>query len=142
DRPGGAAHGAGHLRVGTGGAWGVVDVDLADAPAGPGGRDHHLQGVAETPVTQVQGEQVAAAGGAQRPEVVQRYPHGAAQPPGQCRVGQAGVYRPRSAYGGAAPAEDEIGGTGPDRVDHPGQLGGVEGAVGVEETHDLGGGGE
>jgi len=73
---------------------------------------------------------------------VQRRADGAAQPPGQCRVGQPGVYRPRAAYGGAAPAEDEIGGTGPDRVDHVGQLGGVEGAVGVEETHDLGGGGE
>src|SRR5262249_22258747 len=87
DRPGGTADSAGHLRAGTGGTGSVVDVDLGDAPTGPGCGDPHLQGVAETPVAQAQAEQPGAAGGAHRPEVVQRYPDRVAQPPGQYGVG-------------------------------------------------------
>ncbi|SNQ51719.1 hypothetical protein FRACA_80019 [Frankia canadensis] len=114
----------------------VVDVGLDDAPAGLRGAQQQLQGIAEALVGDRQAQQVGAAGGPHRTEVV--HPHAApAQPPGDDRVAEPGVRRPGPRGGGAATAENEIGAPGRELGDEVGQLGRVQRGVGVADADHV-----
>ena len=139
DGPHRAAHGAGDLRAPE--PRGVGHGRLVDAPAGPSGQHDHLERPSRPAIFDAEGQEVVPAGGAHRPEVVERE----VQPPpeleGQDAVGEAGVARPR-APGRPAGRQHEIGVTPKDRIGDLRELPRIEGAVGIHEAHDVRAGGD
>ena len=118
----------------------VRHVDLADAPAGLRRQHDHLEGPAEAPVDEPQLEQGFAPGGAHGAQVAQLEPERAAETSRQVAVGESCVSGPRAALGEAR-SQHQVGPLEADGVGHAQQVGGVEGAVGVHEAHDVVGGG-
>ena len=82
-------------------------------------------------------EQVLAPGDAHRPEVVQAQTGGPADRAGQRPVREPGVQRPGGAGDRPSPAEHEVRVALDHERDEPGEVAGIEGAVGVEDRDEL-----
>ena len=84
------------------------------------------------------GNALFAPGGPHRPEVGQPHPGPGRQPRRQSPVGQPEVPRLGAATDGTTGADDQVQSTLAERIQHPVQLGGIQGAVGVHHHHDVG----
>ena len=129
----GAAHGAGHL--GAAGARRVRNRHLGDPPARGGGRSTISSGYPERRSRSAECEQVGAAGGAHRPQVVQPGSGAPGELAGQPGVGDPRVRGPRRPRGRYPPPEHQVGGADDDRRDDRRQVGEIQRAVAVAERH-------
>ena len=118
----------------------VGDLDLGDSPAGQGGEHNHLEGPPRPAISDVEVQQVEAAGRTHGSEVPQGQVQRSAESSGEVSIRQPGMGGPGASRRDAG-AEDQIGAVLDDGFDDADEVSRVERPVGVHEAHDVGVGG-